>query len=78
MTFGEKVRTLRKKRGLTAEELGRLTGLTQQAISAYENEVSKKPLPVAKLALASALKVKPSELDDDREEDHNGNPENPG
>ena len=67
MTFGEKVRMYREQRGLTGEELGRLTGLTQQAISAYENGVSKNPLPVAKMALASALRVKPSQLDDDKE-----------
>ena len=68
MTFGEKLRTARIKRRLTTTELGKLTGLSQQAISMYENGYRRTPLPVAKQALARVLHVKPEDLDDDKEE----------
>lgn len=68
MTFGEKLRKRREGIGYTREELGRLTSLSVPAIAAYELGERKNPLPVAKFALASALKCKPSDLDDDREE----------
>ena len=68
MTFGEKVRHLRLQRGLTRDELARLTGLTGGAVSMYETGARKTPLPVAKMALARALHVKPDDLDDDKEE----------
>lgn len=67
-TFGQKVRFYRTKRGLSISELSKLTGLSESAIKLYECGERKHPIPVAKMALASAFKVKPSELDDDREE----------
>lgn len=71
-TFGQKVRFYRIKRGLSITELSKLTGLSESAIKLYECGERKHPIPVAKMALASAFKVKPSELDGDREEDTNG------
>ena len=68
MTFGEKVKYFRTQRGLTRDELARLTGLTGGAVSMYETGARKTPLPVAKLALARVLHVKPEDLDDDKEE----------
>ncbi len=64
MTFGEKVKMYRTQKGWTLEELSKLTGLSVQAISAYETG-KNRPLPVSKMAIASALHVKPSALDDD-------------
>ena len=69
MTFGKKLRKLREERGYTREELGKLTSLSVPTITAYELGERKNPLPVAKFALASALRCKPSDLDDDREEE---------
>ncbi len=68
MTFGQKVRKYRLERKLDVSDLAKITGLSESAIKLYEYGYRKKPLPVAKMALASAFKVKPSELDDDREE----------
>lgn len=79
MTFGEKVRKYRTERGWTMAELARFTSLSESAIKLYECGERKNPLPVAKMALAVAFKVKPSDLDDDREEDTNGRKaDNPG
>ena len=69
MTFGQKVRKLRTDKDLTIAELSKLTGLSESAIKLYELGERRNPLPVAKMALASALHVKPSQLDDDREEE---------
>jgi transcriptional regulator with XRE-family HTH domain len=68
MTFGQKVRKYRLERKLDVSDLAKITGLSESAIKLYEYGIRKNPLPVAKMALASAFKVKPSELDDDREE----------
>lgn len=77
MTFGEKVHKLRTERGLTMDELSRMTGIAQQTISSYETGWRGNPRPVNKFALARAFHVKPSELDDDREEVNNGKADNP-
>ncbi|MBR0340772.1 MAG: helix-turn-helix transcriptional regulator [Oscillospiraceae bacterium] len=69
MTFGQKVRKYRLERRLDVSDLSKITGLSESAIKMYEGGFRKTPLPVAKMALASAFKVKPSELDDDREEE---------
>lgn len=68
MTFGQKLRTFRIEKGMTVAELAKFTGLSESAIKMYESGERKTPLPVAKMALASALRCKPSDLDDDREE----------
>lgn len=68
MRFGEKLKKIREDKGWEREELARLTGLSVDAIKSYELGYRKNPYPVIKFALASALKVKPSQLDDDREE----------
>lgn len=68
MTFGEKVRMYRLQRGMTMEELSRLTELSVSAISMYETNRRPTPLPVAKAALAKVFRVKPEELDDDKED----------
>jgi len=68
MTFGQKVRKYRLERKLDVSDLAKITGLSESAIRLYEYGHRKHPLPVAKMALASAFKVKPSMLDDDREE----------
>lgn len=69
MTFGEKLRKRREGIGYTRGELATLTNLSVSAITAYELGERKNPMPVAKFVLASALKCKPSDLDDDREEE---------
>lgn len=79
MTFGQKVRKYRLEKNWEIEDLAKITGLSESAIKLYEYGIRKNPLPVAKMALASAFKIKPSQLDDDREEDTNGGEaDNPG
>lgn len=79
MTFGQKVRKYREERGLSVTELANMANLAQPTISQFESGARKHPYPNTKIALAMALRVKPSDLDDDREEDTNGGEaENPG
>lgn len=40
MTTGEKIRDLRKRQGLSQEALAGQLGLSRQAVSRWENEVS--------------------------------------
>lgn len=40
MTFGEKIQKLRKESGLSQEELACQLGVSRQAISKWEREVS--------------------------------------
>lgn len=72
MTFGQKVRKLREERGMTVTELADLAHISQPTVSQYESGVRNNPYPNTKIAIAMALRVKPSDLDDDREEDNNG------
>lgn len=67
MTFAEKLRKLRKMRGMTTTELANAANLSQPMISQYENGV-KRPHPNMKIILAMALRCKPSDLDDDVQE----------
>ena len=67
MTFGEKVRKYRTDRGLTQVELAEMANLSQVQISDYENGKSGAH-PNNKIVLAMALNIKPSDLDDDKEE----------
>ncbi|MGH9391920.1 MAG: helix-turn-helix domain-containing protein, partial [Vicinamibacteria bacterium] len=59
--FGERLRTLRKARGLTQVQLAKAASTTQRAISYYENEPGYPPVPAA-IALADALAVSTDEL----------------
>ena len=54
MTFGEKLRNLRKERGLTAKQLSEKSGLTAVSIINYEND-HRKPNLVSINKLANAL-----------------------
>lgn len=72
MTFGQKVRKYREERGLSVTELAKMANLAQPTISQFESGVRKHPYPNTKIALAMALRVKPSDLDDDQEEENNG------
>lgn len=74
MTFGQKVRKFREERGLTVTELAELSHLAQPTVSQFESGARKNPYPNTKIAIAMALGVNPSELDDDREreEDNDG------
>lgn len=45
MSFSNKLKDLRKKNGLTQEELGNLIGMSNRAISYYENEEHGKRIP---------------------------------
>ena len=40
MTTGEKITTLRKKKGLTQESLGEQIGVSRQAVSKWESDVT--------------------------------------
>ena len=40
MTLGERIASLRKEKGLSQEALGELVGVTRQAVSKWEAEVS--------------------------------------
>ena len=59
MTTGDKIRELRKLKGLTQEQLGEMVGLQKAAINKYEtNIVVNLKRPVI-FALAKALDVSP-------------------
>ncbi len=45
MTFGKKLKALRKENGVTQEELGRAIGRSNRVISYYENEEYKESVP---------------------------------
>ena len=56
MSLGEAIVTLRRANGLTQEELAHATGITQAALSRYENEL-RMPDATAVTGLADALGV---------------------
>jgi transcriptional regulator with XRE-family HTH domain len=60
-SFGQRLVSVRKARGLTQVQLARLAGTTQRAISYYENEAGFPPAP-AVIQLARALRVTTDEL----------------
>ena len=62
MTTGEKIRQLRKERGLTQEELGNLIGVQKAAINKYETGIVVNLKRSTIAALAKALNVSPLEL----------------
>ena len=60
-SFGERLQSIRKARGLTQVQLAEAAGTTQRAVSYYETEAGFPPAP-AVMALARALKVTTDEL----------------
>ena len=61
MTFGERLRKLRKERHLTQEELSKKTGIAKQTISNTETDRSYPESETIRL-LANVLQVSTSEL----------------
>jgi transcriptional regulator with XRE-family HTH domain len=59
--FGERLKALREKRGITQQELAAMTGSDWSQISRYEREIN---LPTADriVALARALRVSPNKI----------------
>jgi transcriptional regulator with XRE-family HTH domain len=60
-SFGERLQSIRKARGLTQVQLATAAGTTQRAISYYETEAGFPPAP-AVIDLAEALSVTTDEL----------------
>ena len=60
-SFGERLTSIRKARGLTQVQLAQAAGTTQRAISYYETEAGFPPAP-AVIDLAKALQVSTDEL----------------
>ena len=70
MTTGERIRTIRKAKGMTQEQLGELIGVKKAAINKYEKDkINLKASTLA--AIAKALGVSPVSLlsDDEVDED---------
>jgi len=64
MKFSDKVKYLREKKGMTQEELAKLTNVSQVAIHAYENGKAK-PLRNTQIQLAKILRIDVDILMDD-------------
>ena len=62
MTTGEKIKQLRKRLGMTQEELGNLIGVQKAAINKYETGVVSNLKQETIASLAHALHVSPIEL----------------
>lgn len=62
MQFKDKLRQLRKKKGMSATDLARICGITDNAIRQLELGNSKVPTFVVGVRLAQALGVTPEEL----------------
>ena len=62
MTTGEKIRQLRKRLGLTQEELGNLIGVQKAAINKYETGIVVNLKRDTIAALSKALHVSPVDL----------------
>ena len=60
-SFGERMQSIRKARGLTQVQLAEAAGTTQRAISYYETEAGFPPAP-AVIDLAEALSITTDEL----------------
>lgn len=61
MTIGERIREVRKSRGLTQKELGERLGLSYQSIAQWENDL-RKPKSETILKIAGALGVRYEDL----------------
>ena len=64
MTFGEKLYALRKEKGLTAKELGQITGLSERVINSYEDGTRTPKDSGIIEALADGLQCGVEELTD--------------
>lgn len=62
MTFGEKIKLLRKQNNITQTQLAQLTGVSLRTIINYEKYDKKPKQPEMYEALAKALNVDASEL----------------
>lgn len=60
-TVGDRIRQLRKARGLTQTELGEAVGVTQRVVTYYENEGGTLA-PELLLKFAQALGVSPNDI----------------
>lgn len=60
-TFGQRLASLRKNRGLTQTELGKLIGVSQRVMAYYEIETERPPADKL-IPLANALKISIDEL----------------
>ncbi len=58
MTFGDRLRDIRKQRGLTQAELAEISGVSQQLISKLERTRAKTSSAASKLAKALGVDVK--------------------
>ena len=70
--FGERLRTFRKKSGLTQPELAELIGVHETTIRRWENNYSGKPGMENIKALAKALNVTEQDLLNDPPTDNSG------
>lgn len=61
MTMGERIKRIRKQKGLTQHELGELLGVTQSMIAAYENNARNPKFETIK-KIAAALGTSTSTL----------------
>ena len=61
MTVGENIRRIRKQRGLTIKQLGRMVGVNESYIRAYESG-RRNPKPSSLETIAKALAVNPEVL----------------
>lgn len=61
MTFGERLRTLRKSNGLTIVQLAEMAGISDRTLQRYETDKQKPGIDIAD-RLAKALNVSGSEL----------------
>lgn len=64
MKFADKVKYLRERKGLTQEELAKLSNISQAAVTHYEKGI-RKPSTNTMIQLAKVLSVDPKELTDD-------------
>ncbi len=60
MSIGNKIRKLRKERGLTQEKLGELIGVKKSAVAKYENNRVENLKRATIQKLAEVLEVSPS------------------
>ena len=60
-TFSKNLSKIRKEKGLTLENLSKLTGLTQRMIFYYENQAVKPPIDKIEI-IAKALNIKINDL----------------
>lgn len=61
MTFGQKVKEIRKKKNLSQQQLGQIMGIKQQTVAQYEKAIDQPKLSTVR-KIAEALDVTISEL----------------